>query len=98
MKHDLYDATLVTQLPPQTVETTQGIIEYVEVGEGPVVVTIHGAMGGYDQSLFLAQTIGAPSYRYLAISRPGYLGTPLRSGTTPAQQADLIAALLDALD
>ena len=36
-------------------------------------------------------------YRLLSCSRPGYLGTPLRSGRTFEQQADLFAALLDAL-
>lgn len=32
------------------------------------------------------------------MSRPGYLGTPLASGKTPEQQADLCAGLLDALN
>lgn len=97
MSYDLYDAGLVNKVIPQRAQTALGVIEYVDVGEGPVVVTIHGAMGGYDQSLFLAQTIGGPEYRYLAISRPGYLGTPISAGKSPAQQADLIAALLDTL-
>lgn len=97
MSYDLYDAGLVNKVVPQRAQTALGVIEYVDVGEGPVVVTIHGAMGGYDQSLFLAQTIGGPGYRYLAISRPGYLGTPISAGKSPAQQADLIAALLDTL-
>lgn len=61
------------------------------------MVAIHGAMGGYDQSLILAQTIGNAGYRYIAMSRPGYLGTPLSSGQSPEQQGDLIAALLDTL-
>jgi pimeloyl-ACP methyl ester carboxylesterase len=55
-------------------------------------------MGGYDQSLILAQTIGNSDYRYIALSRPGYLGTPMDSGRTAEQQGDLIAALLDTLD
>lgn len=55
MSYDLKDAHLVTKLTPQTVQTTQGPIEYMDIGEGPVVVTIHGAMGGCDQSLFLAR-------------------------------------------
>jgi len=54
-------------------------------------------MGGYDQSLILAQTIGTAGYRYIAMSRPGYLGTPISSGKSPEQQGDLIAALLDSL-
>jgi len=72
-------------------------VEYVEIGDGPVVVALHGAMGGYDQSLILAQTIGDAGYRYIAMTRPGYLGTPLSSGKSPEQQGDLIAALLDSL-
>ena len=97
MTYDLYDAILVNKVVPKRANTALGVIEYVDIGEGPAVVTIHGAMGGYDQSLLLAQTVGGPNYRYLAISRPGYLGTPISSGKTPVQQADLIAALLDTL-
>ena len=82
---------------PSTVATPRGPLEYVEVGEGPVILALHGAMGGHDQSLLLARIIGEAGFRYVALSRPGYLGTPLRSGRTPAEQADLYAAGLDAL-
>jgi pimeloyl-ACP methyl ester carboxylesterase len=54
-------------------------------------------MGGYDQGLILARTIGEQGYRFVSISRPGYLGTPLTSGRTPAEQADLCADVLDRL-
>jgi pimeloyl-ACP methyl ester carboxylesterase len=54
-------------------------------------------MGGYDQGLLLARTIGEPGYRVVAVSRPGYLGTPLTAGRGPEEQADLCADLLDAL-
>ncbi|HET9552866.1 MAG TPA: alpha/beta hydrolase [Anaeromyxobacteraceae bacterium] len=79
------------------IETSRGKLEHVTVGEGPCVLALHGAMGGHDQSLLLARTIGDAGYRYLAVSRPGYLGTALRSGRSPAEQADLYAAALDAL-
>lgn len=78
-------------------ETAKGLAEYSEYGQGPVVVSIHGAMGGYDQSLILAKTVLTGDFRVIAISRPGYLGTPLASGASPEAQADLLAALLDAL-
>lgn len=97
MQPDFYDPQLIKKVPPKRTQTALGPIEYVDIGTGPVVVTAHGAMGGYDQSLILAQTIGAPTYRYLALSRPGYLGTPLSSGKSSAAQGDLVAALLDAL-
>lgn len=77
--------------------TARGPIELAESGAGPAVLTVHGAMGGHDQSLLLARTIGEAGYRYLAVSRPGYLGTPLASGRSPEAQADLLAAALDAL-
>lgn len=82
---------------PTVVATALGPIELADSGAGPAVLAVHGAMGGHDQSLLLARTIGEPGYRYLAVSRPGYLGTPLRSGKTPEEQADLFAAALDVL-
>lgn len=98
MLYDFQDPQLSSKLAPKTVETALGVVEYAEIGEGPVVVAIHGAMGGYDQSLILAQTIGKAGYRYLALTRPGYLGTPLSSGRSSEHQGDLIAELLDTLN
>jgi pimeloyl-ACP methyl ester carboxylesterase len=97
MNHDFQDPQFAKQLTPKTADTALGVMQYAEIGEGPVVVSLHGAMGGYDQGLILAQTIGNAGYRYLAVSRPGYLGTPFTSGKSPEQQGDLIAALLDEL-
>lgn len=77
--------------------TSRGAIEYIASGDGPAVLAIHGAMGGCDQSDILARTVGGPGFQYIAVSRPGYLGTPLSVGRTPAEQADAHAALLDAL-
>jgi pimeloyl-ACP methyl ester carboxylesterase len=82
---------------PTIVRTSHGPVEYAAFGDGPVVVALHGAMGGCDQGLLLARAIGAAGFRYVALSRPGYLGTPLESGRTPAEQADLCVEVLDAL-
>lgn len=82
---------------PLIMETRHGPVEYAVFGEGPVVLALHGAMGGYDQGLILARTIGTAGYRFVSVSRPGYLGTPLASGRTPEEQADLCADLLTAL-
>jgi pimeloyl-ACP methyl ester carboxylesterase len=55
-------------------------------------------MGGYNQGVLLARAaVGTPEFRFVAISRPGYLGTSLALGETPERQADLCAAVLDAL-
>ena len=82
---------------PTVATTARGPLEYVETGTGHPVLALHGAMGGHDQSLLLGRTIGEAGYRYIAVSRPGYLGTPLRAGRSPEDQADLFAEALDAL-
>jgi pimeloyl-ACP methyl ester carboxylesterase len=61
------------------------------------VLVSHGTPGGYDQGLMIAEFLGYNRLRFIAISHPGYLGTPLEVGRTPRDQADAFAALLDAL-
>jgi pimeloyl-ACP methyl ester carboxylesterase len=78
-------------------ETDRGAVECAESGEGPAVLLLHGGMGGYDQGTLLARAAaGRAGFRFVAISRPGYLATPLECGETPEAQADLCAAVLDA--
>ncbi len=90
-------ATPVDEPVPTILTTARGPVEYAAFGDGPAVLALHGAMGGYDQGVILARTIGPPGHRYVAISRPGYLGTPLSAGRTSEEQADLCATLLDVL-
>jgi pimeloyl-ACP methyl ester carboxylesterase len=92
-------ALRASPLTPIVVSTARGPIELIDRGTGPVVLALHGGMGGCDQSLLLARAAlgDDPPYRVLALSRPGYLGTPQASGAMPEAQADLYAALLDAL-
>ncbi len=85
------------QDPGTIIETAAGKIEYATAGEGPVVLAVHGGPGGYDQGLGLARIFTERGMRVLAPSRPGYLGTPLDTGRTIAEQADALAALRDAL-
>lgn len=83
---------------PRIIETEKGIVEYhMTEGDGPVVLVSHGGIGGLDQARVLGDWIDEARYRILCPSRPGYLGTPLESGKTFEQQADLFAALLKAL-
>jgi pimeloyl-ACP methyl ester carboxylesterase len=82
---------------PLLTRTARGDVEWAGFGKGPAVLCVHGAMGGWDQGLLLARTLGPPGLRYLAVSRPGYLGTDLAAGRSPEEQADLFAALLDQL-
>ncbi len=86
-----------TVMNPTVLQTSRGSLEYVSTGDGPVVLALHGAMGGYDQAHLLARTVAEPGYRFLALSRPGYLGSPISLGRTPEEQANLYAEMLDVL-
>jgi pimeloyl-ACP methyl ester carboxylesterase len=67
-------------------------------GEGPAALTLHGGMGGIDQSIILAQALGLTNgFKTIAVARPGYPGTRIEAGRTPDEQADLYVALLDRL-
>jgi len=77
-------------LPGQT-------IEYTDQGGGPVLLSIHGAGGGFDQGLANAVELVGNGYRIVAPSRFGYLRTPVPPDASPAAQAEAHAALLEAL-
>ncbi len=81
----------------RVVETAKGPMELAELGAGMPFLVLHGRPGGYDQGILIAKAIGEGLGWWLAVSRPGYLRTPLATGGTPAEQADAYAALLDAL-
>jgi 2-hydroxy-6-oxonona-2,4-dienedioate hydrolase len=81
----------------ELVDTRCGPIEYAMVGEGPAVLLVHGAAGGFDQALSEARELATRGFRVIAPSRFGYLRTPQRSDATPQAQADAHACLLDAL-
>jgi pimeloyl-ACP methyl ester carboxylesterase len=82
---------------PAMVATRGGPVEVASTGDGPAVLALHGAMGGYDQGLILARSVGTSGFRFVAPSRPGFLGTPRSAGRTPEAQADRHAEVLDAL-
>jgi pimeloyl-ACP methyl ester carboxylesterase len=100
MNATLVDATaaFARRIRPRLVETRGGPMEVAVTGEGPAVLAVHGGIGGYDQGLrVFAAAFGAARRRVVAVSRPGYLGTPLAAGGTPEAQADLFADVLDQL-
>lgn len=83
--------------PRSVAETGRGRVEYADRGTGDPLLSVHGSPGGCDQGLLAAEFFRVNGFRVIAPSRPGYLGTPLTSGRTPEEQADLFAALLDVL-
>ena len=84
---------------PRITQSAKWPVEHTDEGAGRVLVALHGGMGGADQSWLLGRVLlgDAQGWRVLAVSRPGYLGTPLATGRTPDEQADALAALLDVL-
>lgn len=82
----------------QIAETPCGPIEYAVAGDGPPVLVVHGAGGGFDQGLDFGKPLAELGFRVIAMSRFGYLRTPLPVDASPAAQADAHACLLNALE
>jgi 2-hydroxy-6-oxonona-2,4-dienedioate hydrolase len=79
-------------------QTRSGPIEYAEAGTGTAVLIVHGAGGGFDQGMeFGGASLALRGFYVIALSRFGYLRTPVPDDASPAAQADAFAALLDAL-
>jgi 2-hydroxy-6-oxonona-2,4-dienedioate hydrolase len=81
----------------QSAPTRSGPIEYFEWGQGPAVIVVHGAGGGFDQGRLIAGAFGGGPFRWIAISRFGYLGSALPADASTSAQADAILDLLDHL-
>ena len=93
----LYNQSM--QRPPsQIVQTSRGPIEYALNGaeRGAAVILCHGTGGGYDQELVIGHLLSG--FQGIAVSRAGYLRTPLDTGRSPAELSDAYAALLDSLN
>jgi len=96
-QHDLARDVERVSSGSELVDTRCGPIEYAAAGTGRAVLLVHGAGGGFDQTLDIAHEIAAHGFRVIAMSRFGYLRTPLPADASPAAQADAHACLLDAL-
>ncbi|MDF9392236.1 MULTISPECIES: alpha/beta fold hydrolase [Methylococcus] len=81
----------------QIAQTRCGLIEYAVAGRGPPVLVVHGGEGGFDQGLAFAEPLVRSGFRVIAMSRFGYLRTPLPVDASPEAQANAHACLLDAL-
>jgi 2-hydroxy-6-oxonona-2,4-dienedioate hydrolase len=79
------------------IDTPCGPIEYAATGQGRPVLLVHGAGGGFDQVLGIANGLAREGFQAITVSRFGYLRTPLPADASPAAQADAHACLLDAL-
>ena len=96
-RHDMNEAFARVSQGSRIADTACGPIEYAVVGEGPAVLIVHGAGGGFDQTAGFAEAFAARGFRVITMSRFGYLRTPQPASALPATQADAHACLLDAL-
>jgi pimeloyl-ACP methyl ester carboxylesterase len=78
-------------------KTKCGPIQYQEAGTGVPLLVVHGSGGGHDQGMAFAGTLARQGVRVIAMSRFGYLGTPMPADASAAAQADAHVCLLDAL-
>jgi len=81
----------------EVVDSPCGRIEYAVIGKGAPVLLVHGAGGGFDQGLEFGRPLAERGFTVIAMSRFGYLRTPMPADASPAAQADAHACLLDAL-
>ena len=79
------------------IATRCGPIEYQQAGAGVPLLVVHGSGGGHDQGMAFAGALAQHGVRVIAVSRFGYLRTPMPADASPAAQADAHVCLLDAL-
>jgi pimeloyl-ACP methyl ester carboxylesterase len=82
-------------LDRKVVRTEFGSVAYTERGAGEPLLVSHGI---YQSESDLATQDLAPDRRVIAPYRFGYRGSSLPPGATPAEQADALVELLDALE
>lgn len=96
-RKDIKAARERIEMDRQVLGSVHGPIEFAESGDGPALLMIHGAGGGFDQGLDVAHAFLGDRYRFIAPSRFGYLGTPMPDDASAEAQADAHLRLLDAL-
>jgi pimeloyl-ACP methyl ester carboxylesterase len=97
-RHDLREArSRLASSPTTTYESKYGDIQYRVVGDGPTVLVSHGITGGVDHAEYLVTRWRNfdERYRFVYVSRFGYLKSSLPDGATPRLQAAAYRDLLD---
>ena len=95
---DIKAASAQAALGSVLIDTRCGPLEYQEAGAGPPLLMVHGSGGGHDQGMAFAAKLVQNGIRVIAMSRFGYLRTPMPIDASPAAQADAHVCLMDALD
>jgi pimeloyl-ACP methyl ester carboxylesterase len=99
-RQDLGEARSRLASTPTTIYASlYGDIQFRVVGDGPTVLVSHGITGGVDQaeSIVTRWRNFDEQYRFVYVSRFGYLKSSLPDGATPRLQAAAYEDLLDHL-
>lgn len=94
---DLKAASTRVAQGSEVVNTPCGPIEYQQAGQGLPLLSVHGSGGGFDQGMAFAEPLSKDGIRVIAMSRFGYLRTPMPADASASAQADAHVCLLDAL-
>lgn len=100
-RHDMGEARArLAGQPTQIFESSYGDIEYRVSGSGPTVLISHGITGGVDQAEAIVtqwRNFQPDRYRFVYVSRFGYLNSDLPERATARTQAAAYRELLDHL-
>jgi 2-hydroxy-6-oxonona-2,4-dienedioate hydrolase len=94
---DLASASARAAQGSKVLSTRCGPIEVQEAGQGPSLLMVHGSGGGHDQGMHFARGLVVQGLRVIAVSRFGYLRTPMPADASSQAQADAHVCVLDAL-
>ncbi len=87
----------VNSIESQVFSSDEGDVEYILDGNGPTILISHGVIGGVDQGMGLANRYLGKGYRFLYVSRFGYLKSSFPTHPSPKLQAKAYNDLLDFL-
>ena len=100
-RHDMDEARArIAAQPTEIFRSSYGDIEYRVTGTGPTVLVSHGITGGVDQAEALVtkwRNLRPDLYRFIYVSRFGYLDSDFPDGATARTQAAAYLELLDHL-
>lgn len=96
-QHDLADAAARSARGSTVLQTRCGPVEVQQAGSGMPLLVVHGSGGGHDQGMAFAGPLARHGIRVIAVSRFGYLRTPMPADGSPEAQADAHVCVLDAL-
>jgi len=87
----------INAIESQIYKSKFGDIEYLVKGEGIPLLISHGVAGGIDQGIGLINSFFYKRYRFVFVSRFGYLQSTIPENPTVEKQADAFKDLLDHL-